>query len=197
MVHIQHLIPRDYHESNWSGGKTRELYLYPPDGDYKERQFDFRLSTASIEVTESHFTPLDGFQRILMTLDQEIQLHNRTQKNGTVLSAFQSYSFDGGDSLFCKGQCHDFNLIYQPTYQGKIKAVVPNQIIESTAQFQFIYALKAIRIQLCEESIYTLKEQELLVIEQNSQAKNMKLLFLPLQSSDQPSAIWTALRTLS
>ena len=32
--------------SEWSGGTTTELYLYPPDGSYRERRFKIRLSTA-------------------------------------------------------------------------------------------------------------------------------------------------------
>ncbi|KXT78051.1 HutD family protein [Streptococcus sp. DD13] len=193
---IQHLIPRDYHESNWSGGKTRELYLYPPDGDYKERQFDFRLSTASIEVAESHFTPLHGFQRILMTLDQEILLENRKTSQYTRLPAYQTYHFDGGDPMSSKGQCHDFNLIYRPNYLGEMKSIAPQDRVDSKARFQLIYALEDLHLKV-EDETYLLHAQELLVIEQDSCQQIIPLLFLPLQSSNQPCAIWTALRTLS
>ncbi len=41
--------------STWSGGTTTELFIYPEVAEYSERNFDFRISTATVEVEESNF----------------------------------------------------------------------------------------------------------------------------------------------
>ena len=49
MVTLLHLPPADYQISTWSGGQTTQLFL-PEGGSYPDRTFDFRLSTATVEV---------------------------------------------------------------------------------------------------------------------------------------------------
>ena len=65
MVTILHLTPADYQISTWSGGQTTQLFLSPKEGSYPDRTFDFRLSTATVEVEKSDFTDLTGYHRIL------------------------------------------------------------------------------------------------------------------------------------
>ncbi len=39
--------------SKWSGGDTTELLMYPSESSYKNRDFEYRLSTAKVEVESS------------------------------------------------------------------------------------------------------------------------------------------------
>jgi environmental stress-induced protein Ves len=39
--------------AKWSGGETTELFISPEGSSYKKRDFDFRLSTATVEVNQS------------------------------------------------------------------------------------------------------------------------------------------------
>ena len=55
--------------AKWSGGLTTELFIYPEGSAYSERNFDFRLSTATVEIETSVFTPLPHVQRTLMVLE--------------------------------------------------------------------------------------------------------------------------------
>ena len=57
---------KDYKVSQWSGGSTTELYLYPEDGDYKTGNFQLRISSATVETERSEFTSLPGVERYLM-----------------------------------------------------------------------------------------------------------------------------------
>ena len=98
MVTILHLTPADYQISTWSGGQTTQLFLSPKEGSYPDRTFDFRLSTATVEVEKSDFTDLTGYHRILMPLTSSITLTH--QHKEVVLKPFQSYFFDGGDPVF-------------------------------------------------------------------------------------------------
>ena len=113
MVTLLHLTPADYQISTWSGGQTTQLFLSPEGGSYPDRTFDFRLSTATVEVEKSNFTDLTGYHRILMPLNASIRLTHHHKE--VVLNPFQSYFFDGGDPVSSHGTCQDFNLIYKPS----------------------------------------------------------------------------------
>lgn len=62
----------EYREKLWDGGKTREIFIYPQESSYEEQNFIFRLSQATIEGEESHFTPLPDYNRTLMVLEGEV-----------------------------------------------------------------------------------------------------------------------------
>ena len=139
MVTLLHLTPADYQISTWSGGQTTQLFLSPEGGSYPDRTFDFRLSTATVEVEKSNFTDLTGYHRILMPLNASIRLTHHHKE--VVLNPFQSYFFDGGDPVSSQGTCQDFNLIYKPSYQGHMSAISPKESVKSQSRYQLIYAL--------------------------------------------------------
>ena len=95
MTNVTLLRANDFQVSDWSGGKTKQLYLFPPTGHYSKREFDYRLSTATVEVAESEFSDLSGFHRILMSLDHPIRLLNASQQEEKVLEPFTPYFFEG------------------------------------------------------------------------------------------------------
>jgi environmental stress-induced protein Ves len=97
----------DYKTSTWSGGETTELFLSPPNGDYAKREFDFRLSTATVELEESDFTSLPGFERLIMSLDNPLELHHRNVDKLRVveLEPFEVDQFSGSDLTKSFGKC--------------------------------------------------------------------------------------------
>ena len=111
-----------------------------------------------------------------------------------VLKPFQSYFFDGGDPVSSQGTCQDFNLIYKPSYQGHMSAISPNESVTSQSRYQLIYALCPLTLEWKKGQLYSLQTHELLFIEQASPLQEMTITFSPLQSGEQPIAIWTALR---
>ena len=192
MVSILHLTPSDYQISTWSGGQTTQLFLSPKEGSYPALTFDFRLSTATVEVEKSDFTDLSGYHRILMPLNASIRLNHLEQE--VVLNPFQSYFFDGGDPVSSQGTCQDFNLIYKPSYQGHMSAISPHESVSSQSRYQFIYALSSLTLEWGKEHTKVLQAHELLVLEQASPLQEMTITFSPLQSGEQAIAIWTALK---
>lgn len=48
-MEIKIIDESQFSTSVWSGGKTTEMYLYPQDASYKERNFLFRISSATVE----------------------------------------------------------------------------------------------------------------------------------------------------
>ena len=96
--------------SRWSGGQTTQLAIEPPGADYAERSFLWRVSSASVELEQSDFTPLPDYWRYIATLDGEITLqHNDCAP--VHLKRLEVHTFDGAAKTVCEGRCTDFNLM--------------------------------------------------------------------------------------
>lgn len=102
----------DFKTTEWSGGKTSEIFIWPVDGNYTEREFDWRLSSATVDVPESDFTSLEGFDRYISVLEGELDL---THEDGVshIVSGQKVYHFSGGIKTHSVGKARDFNLIYK------------------------------------------------------------------------------------
>jgi len=107
---ITHIPSSNFKPSHWSGGTTTELYIFPLTADYQQRDFDFRLSTAAVEIESSDFTPLHGVARTLMVLDGNMNLIHKGQHDSE-LDKFSVDRFDGGWETSSIGKCIDFNLM--------------------------------------------------------------------------------------
>ena len=81
---ITHYREKDFKTSNWSGGITTELFIYPREADYKKRDFLFRLSSATVDLDRSDFTPLPGFFRFISPLNGDLKI-SHDEKNFTKL----------------------------------------------------------------------------------------------------------------
>ena len=55
--------------SSWSGGTTTQLAIEPENAEYKDRDFLWRVSSATVALEESVFTPLPDYERLIMTLE--------------------------------------------------------------------------------------------------------------------------------
>ena len=193
MTHITLLRANDFQVSDWSGGKTKQLYLSPPTGHYGKRDFDYRLSTATVEVAESEFSDLSGFHRILMSLDHTLNLHNASRQEETVLDPFTPYFFEGSDSITSRGTCTDFNLIYSNHYQGQMIAVSNKQVLIRDEEIQFIYALTNLTVIGDNFPPLDIEEGNFLIVEKETQETELHIMFSCNQSKGSPLAIWAGL----
>lgn len=123
----------DYTTTKWSGGDTTQLYIYPEDGNYIERNFLFRLSTATVTSEKSVFTELKGISRKLMVLSGEMKLEHKGRYIKE-LKEFQQDSFMGEWETISYGKVEDFNLMTKNPCTGKLKniEVIPNSSIKMT-----------------------------------------------------------------
>jgi environmental stress-induced protein Ves len=127
--------------STWSGGTTTELFIHPPESEYALRNFDFRISTATVELETSSFTSLPGFERILMIVKGELFIQHKNQYNKK-LSLFDSDQFDGGWQTTAKGLVTDFNIIFAKGKTAQLAAhqLKPNQKLNLPSKiFSFGY----------------------------------------------------------
>ena len=194
MTNVTLLRAKDFQVSDWSGGKTKQLYLSPPTGHYGKRDFDYRLSTATVELAESQFSDLSGFHRILMSLDHTLHLHNASRQAETVLAPFTPYFFEGSDSITSRGTCTDFNLIYSDHYQGQMIAISDGQELSRDEEIQFIYALGDLTVTGTDLPALNLEADELLIVEQETQATELQIMFSSNQPKGIPLAIWAGLK---
>lgn len=109
-MNITVLTNQDYKISDWSGGSTTQLYISPANASYAERNFDFRLSSAKVEVPESTFTALPGVNRKLMVLEGEITLNHENEHSKT-LQKYEVDTFNGDCKTTAIGTCTDFNVM--------------------------------------------------------------------------------------
>lgn len=106
--------PSSYKTTRWSGGTTTELYILPEGADYASRQFDLRISSATVEAEESTFTSLPGFQRILTPLEEPLEILHPDRQTQVLLQPYDLHAFSGGEGTKSWGQGRDFNVIYRP-----------------------------------------------------------------------------------
>jgi environmental stress-induced protein Ves len=129
----------------WSGGTTSELFIYPETADYRKRDFQFRISTATVETETSDFTSLPGVSRILMLLDGEITICHEGHYSRQ-LNKFDTDEFPGDWKTSSVGKCIDFNLMTRGKTTGKLNAIAiekdqdVNYSIEEHCDWFFIYA---------------------------------------------------------
>lgn len=108
---ITHLTANHFHTSQWSGGTTTELFLYPEGGSYAARDFLFRISSATVELRESDFTALPGVERYITPLAGSFTLTHPGLPPVELTPLTAPYRFSGGIATHCVGRATDFNLM--------------------------------------------------------------------------------------
>ena len=68
MEHYEVIAADSIQISQWSGGVTRELAIFPFGSSYADRTFMVRLSSADINQEISVFTDLPGYTRLIMAI---------------------------------------------------------------------------------------------------------------------------------
>lgn len=104
------LTKDDYVTTNWSGGTTTQLAIAPEGAVYADRDFFWRLSSATVELERSDFTPLPDYDRLLAVLEGEIRLKIGPDEPFALASG-RVAAFDGGVPVESRGRCVDFNLM--------------------------------------------------------------------------------------
>ncbi len=156
--------------SVWDGGKTHEYFIFPADSSYAARDFDFRISSASIEKTPSNFTRFENYQRYLVMLDNELRIN----RNGIdeKYSKNEIFPFDSADIIQSFSLGNDFNLMIrkgEKVFQLNVQTL--HAVYEHAWMFVFAIAETMLKVNQAE---ITLKNNDLLIIE-NHQAVSVIL----------------------
>lgn len=119
---IKIIRSNELNTTKWDGGTTTQLFIFPETAEYSKRNFQFRLSTATVKIERSSFTSLPGFSRKLMVLDGEITLIHYDHYTAQ-LKRFEMDSFEGDWKTSCIGRCTDFNLMTAGKISGQLSAI--------------------------------------------------------------------------
>lgn len=180
---ISILSSQHFLTSQWSGGSSTQLYIFPPEASYAERNFELRISTAKVEIETSTFTTLRGVQRKLMILEGEIKIHHEGQYH-KYLKPFDVDSFSGDWKTTSEGICTDFNVMTTGRKQSELYYLAMGPISEyqlkpkETCKNLFLYVHSGtIQLQFMNEN-YLLETGNLLGIE------NLNLPSLSITSTE-------------
>lgn len=115
----------NYSISNWTGGKTKELAIFPRASKYLDRNFIWRLSSATVELDESDFSKLPDYDRVIMVLKGSVVLTYDGKKT-VKLNELEQDSFDGGWKTKSFGRITDFNLMVRKGGDGILDIIRPD-----------------------------------------------------------------------
>lgn len=121
-----HLTTKDYAADRWAGGVTTQLAIAPPEALYRQRDFLWRVSSATVDLEESDFTPLPDYNRCITVLNGSMTLRHDGGE-AVSLAPGQVHVFDGGSQTHAWGRCTDFNLMLRKgRCQGALRVLTPD-----------------------------------------------------------------------
>lgn len=170
-MHIQQFTPDSRTTINWASGTSTEIFIYPPTGSFADRNFQFRISTATVEAEESTFTFFEGITRHLMILKGELELihEGRYTKH---LKPYDQDTFSGEWPTRSKGKVTDFNLMLKNGATGSLTHhhLEPGngRVFSAKTAFYFLYLVSGIATV---SSGQTAKSGDLLQLESGSEVK--------------------------
>ncbi|MDR6761402.1 environmental stress-induced protein Ves [Flavobacterium sp. 2755] len=163
---------KDSKPSIWSGGLTYEYMIYPKTANYTDRDFVFRISSATIEKVPSEFTKFKGYHRYLIMLDNCLDIE--VNKERKVYEKYEIMEFNSDDEVTSYTNGIDFNwMISEKISRHKLEITNSNQICN--AQIIILFSLDTTVIKINEKQ-YDLEPYDLLVIE-NQEKENIMLHF--------------------
>jgi len=178
------IIKRNEHKtSNWAGGTTTELFIYPENSSYQERNFTWRISSATVDLDTSKFTQLVDYERIIMVLEGKLIL-NHDGIDSINLKELEQFEFDGGINTDSIGKVTDFNVMMRKgKCKGRIEVVQlgpkstlttifeddKDEVSNSSENVDVYYNMgDKLKISINESSTITLENKDILIIYKSS-----------------------------
>ena len=171
-MNISHFLKKDTKPSIWSGGLTYEYMIYPKTANYADRDFGFRISSATIEEVPSEFTKFKGYHRYLVMLNNDLDVEINKEKKS--YKKYEIMEFNSDDDVISYTKGTDFNwMVSEKISDHKLEIANSNQ--NCNAEIIILFSLEATVITINEKP-YHLGTNDLLVIE-NHEKENVILHF--------------------
>lgn len=144
--------------STWKGGKTEELCIVPEDASLQERNFDLRISSATIDLERSEFSDFTGYRRYLMKLEGDITL--LIDDKTIIIKGDEAFEFMGDEKVISisKEPSRDFNVIIKKDKKADI-SIKENEKL-NTNRGEYIFSLEKAKINDIDVDKYSLYETE-------------------------------------
>lgn len=137
-MQIQIIKKKDIFPSDWDGGKTYQYCIYPSGANYKDKNFDFRISSASIIKVPSDFTRFQGYRRFLVMLDNDLKISRNGQEEHYAQQ--EIFTFDSSDKITSASSGNDFNLMVKKNIP-EVSIKILSGAVASKERFIFLFAL--------------------------------------------------------
>jgi environmental stress-induced protein Ves len=128
----------------WASGTSTELFVFPPTGNFQTREFDYRISTATVEAEETNFSDFSGLTRILLVLQGKLTLIHEDRYTKE-LATFDQDRFDGAWKTRSKGKVQDFNVMFTENYDAEVSHFTLSESdkreinLDSKLHFYFVF----------------------------------------------------------
>lgn len=144
--------------STWKGGTTTQLCIEPIDASLQERNFDLRISSATIELERSEFSDFTGYRRYLMKLEGDITL--LIDDKTIIIKGDEAFEFMGDEKVISlsKEPSRDFNVIIKKDKKADI-SIKENEKL-NTNKGEYIFSLEKAKINDIDVDKYSLYETE-------------------------------------
>lgn len=113
---VKILKKNNYNTKKWTGGESTEIFIFPEDASLENRDFIFRISSATCPEEKSKFSDFTGYNRYITSLDETLKLINKNKELS--LNPYEIFFFDGKDETYSKSKVRDFNLILKKGYNA-------------------------------------------------------------------------------
>ncbi len=111
MITVESILREDMPTTAWSGGKTTQIAIFPRGRIYAERNFLWRISTATITTEQSDFTQLPDYMRIIASVRGDMHITHNGGETNYIAPMRTVHVFDGADATRCIGGEIDLNLM--------------------------------------------------------------------------------------
>lgn len=161
----------DFISNKWDGGETSQLIIYPKEASLGDRNFLWRISSATFTSTESKFSDFTGYQRYILPLEGNLSLLHQGLYSRD-LDRYEVEYFDGSWSTYSKNSldCRDYNFIIKSGTPGKLQILSKDdEYIIKGAKYITLFSTENFTIELSdiEEkrdiegfSLYTLETKD-------------------------------------
>ena len=144
--------------STWKGGKTTQLCIVPENASLQERNFDLRISSATIDLECSEFSDFRGYRRYLMKLEGDITL--LIDDKTIIIKRDEAFEFMGDEKVISlsKEPSRDFNVIIKKDKKADI-SIKENEKL-NTNKGEYIFSLEKAKINGKDVDKYALYETD-------------------------------------
>lgn len=144
--------------STWKGGKTEQLCIEPIDASLQERNFDLRISSATIDLERSEFSDFRGYRRYLMKLEGDITL--LIDDKTIIIKRDEAFEFMGDEKVISisREPSRDFNVIIKKDKKADI-SIKENEKLNAN-KGEYIFSLEKAKINGNEVDKYALYEAD-------------------------------------
>lgn len=108
--------------TKWAGGETTQLAIFPEDAIFSNKDFLWRISSATFTSTDSKFSDFTGYQRYILPLEGRLALNHEGLYHRE-LDKYEVEYFDGSWTTFSENSldCRDYNFIVRNGNLAKLQ----------------------------------------------------------------------------